>query len=848
MIAGILAKIFGTKNQRELNRIQPLVHKINLLEEKMQALSDLDLTAKTNEFRERISRGESIDSILPEAFALVRETSNRKLNMRHFDVQLIGGVVLHEGKISEMKTGEGKTLAATLPLYLNALSGKGAHLVTVNDYLARRDSEWMRPIYNHLGLEVGVIQNEMSDEDRKKAYNADITYGTNNEFGFDYLRDNMKFNLADYAQRDLHYAIVDEVDSILIDEARTPLIISGSSEKGADLYAAANYAVLKLKRDTDFEIDEKAKSVHLTEDGNDKVEKVLGIHNLYAPENIFILHHVTQALKANSLFKRDVDYVVKDGQVLIVDEFTGRILAGRRYSDGLHQALEAKENVKIERENQTLASITLQNYFRIYKKLAGMTGTAMTEAAEFYDIYKLAVISIPTHRQMIRRDEADAIYLDREDKFKAVIADIKSCHKLGQPVLVGTIAIETSEYLSYLLTQSGVPHNVLNAKNHAREADIVKEAGDRGKVTIATNMAGRGTDIKLGEGVNALGGLRIIGTERHESRRIDNQLRGRSGRQGDPGSSKFYISLEDDLIRIFAGEKLKQRMMRFGMEKGDCIEHPFISKRIEKAQEKVEKHNYDIRKNLLEYDDVLNQQRKVVYEYRRDILDESDSLQELIKEMILDVLYASIAIFCPRPNIAKESMDELFTSLENLTGISKGEFENLNFKNNNVDAVKTVLSEFLLYQYDQYRGAYPEDVVKDIEKWILLQTIDQQWRLHLQTLDKLKEGIHLRGYAQKNPLVEYKRESFNAFEKMMEQVKGDIVQHIFRLKKTDVEAVNVKEIEQERRRELADIESFHKGQGENPEAKVVRRQADKIGRNDPCPCGSGKKYKQCCSK
>jgi len=579
MIANILAKLFGTKNERELKRIQPLVEQVNTYEPVMDPLTDEQLANKTNEFRARISNGESLDSLLPEAFAVVRETSKRVLNMRHFDVQIIGGVVLHEGKIAEMRTGEGKTLVATLPLYLNALSGKGAHLVTVNDYLARRDAEWMGQIYNKLGLEVGIIQNSLSDEARKKAYAADITYGTNNEFGFDYLRDNMKFNLDDYVQRDLNFAIVDEVDSILIDEARTPLIISGASDRQFNLYEIANKAVLHLSAD-DYEVDEKERNVTLTESGVDKLEGILKVANLYAPENILLLHHVSQALRAHKLFKIDVDYVVREGEVLIVDEFTGRILPGRRYSDGLHQALEAKEGVKIERENQTLASITLQNYFRLYSKLAGMTGTAVTEAAEFYKIYKLAVVEIPTNRVVQRKDESDIIFLTRDDKFKAVIQDIKECHQRNQPVLVGTIAIETSEYLSHLLRAEGISHNVLNAKQHAREAEIVKEAGEPGRVTIATNMAGRGTDIKITDDVKAVGGLRIIGTERHESRRIDNQLRGRAGRQGDPGSSKFYISVEDDLMRIFGGDKLKKTMERIGMKPGESIEHPLISRSI----------------------------------------------------------------------------------------------------------------------------------------------------------------------------------------------------------------------------------------------------------------------------
>ncbi len=848
MITKILSKIFGTKNERELRQMQPIIHKINQLEESMINLSDLDLTAKTNKFKQRVANGESLESILPEAFASVREASRRKLNMRHFDVQLVGGIVLHEGKIAEMKTGEGKTLVATLPIYLNALSGKGAHLITVNDYLARRDLDWMRPIYNLLGLEVRVIQNEMNDTDRKKAYNCDITYGTNNEFGFDYLRDNMKFNLDDYVQRDLNYAIVDEVDSILIDEARTPLIISGTAEKGADLYLAANRAILPLQKDVDFEVDEKARSVHFTESGNDKIEKTLRVDNIYAPENILILHHATQALKANALFKRDVDYVVKENQVLIVDEFTGRILSGRRYSDGLHQALEAKEGVKIERESQTLASITLQNYFRLYKKLSGMTGTAATEATEFHNIYKLGVNIIPTHKKMIRDDQPDAIYLDKKDKFNAVVEDIKNCHEKGQPVLVGTIAIETSEYVSYLLNKAGVPHNVLNAKQHASEAEIVKEAGDAGKVTIATNMAGRGTDIKLGENVLESGGLKIIGTERHESRRIDNQLRGRSGRQGDPGASKFYLSLEDDLMRIFGGERLKKTMARIGMEKGECIEHRMISKRIETAQQKVEKHNYEIRKNLLEYDDVLNQQRKFIYDYRLEILEGSEHIQSLINEIIMEVISNLIYIFCPKDKCSPESTSELFDSIEKLTGLTKTTLDQLDINKENTNLLKKGIIEFLLYQYEQYRNQIPEDIIKEAEKWIFLQTIDQYWRLHLQALDRLKEGIHLRGYAQKNPIVEYKREAFTEFENMVRQIKGDIIQRIFRLKPENFTDSHIDEIKQERKKELSEIETTHKSASENREALTYKREAAKVGRNDPCSCGSGKKYKKCCGK
>ncbi|MCK4650669.1 preprotein translocase subunit SecA [Candidatus Babeliales bacterium] len=843
----ILAKIFGTKNERELKRMRPLVQKINFLEQDMIELSDAQLTEKTNIFRERVDHGESLNSILPEAFAVVREVAKRKLGERHYDVQLVGGVVLHEGKIAEMKTGEGKTLTSSLSLYLNALTGKGAHLITVNDYLARRDAEWMSPIYNHLGLEVGVIQNQMNDESRKKAYNADITYGTNNEFGFDYLRDNMKFNLEEYVQRDLHYSIVDEVDSILIDEARTPLIISGPSEKGSDLYIRANKVVLPLKKDLDYEVDEKARSVHLNESGMDKLENSMSVGNLYAPENILILHHLQQALKAKTLFTKDVDYVVKDDQVLIVDEFTGRILPGRRYSDGLHQALEAKEGAKIERENQTLATITLQNYFRMYKKLAGMTGTAETEAVEFHNIYKLGVIVVPTNKPMIRKDESDIIFLTKEDKFKSVIDDLKNCYKKGQPVLVGTIAIETSEHLSYLLNKENIPHNVLNAKQHIREAEIVKEAGEQSKITIATNMAGRGTDIKLGGGVIECGGLRIVGTERHESRRIDNQLRGRSGRQGDPGSSKFYISLDDDLIRVFGGEKLKKTMIRIGMKPGESIEHKMISRSIEKAQEKVEKHNYEIRKHLLEYDDVLNQQRTVVYDYRRSILEGEEQLKGLIQNMITDIVHNLFTIYCSKAQCDVESENSIFNSLEKLTNISVSEFRNASLNPGRSEVFENKIIEFLNYMYEKYRTLFPQEMLKEAEKWMLLETVDKAWKNHLQNIDHLKEGIGLRGYGQKNPLIEYKKEAFSLFQDMMYQIKWDIINSIFKMKPDSFSVASIHEIEQEREKELASLQMGGDESGAK-EHKTVKREGKKIGRNDPCPCGSGKKYKKCCGK
>ncbi|MBU1007801.1 preprotein translocase subunit SecA [Candidatus Dependentiae bacterium] len=845
LVTKVLSKIFGTKNERELKKMRPIVHKINQLEEEMLALGELDLTAKTNHFRERLSRGESLDSILPEAFAVVRETARRKLGERHYDVQLIGGIVLHQGRIAEMRTGEGKTLTSTLPMYLNGLTGKGSHLVTVNDYLAKRDAEWMSPVYNHLGLEIGVIQNQMSDAERKKAYRADVTYGTNNEFGFDYLRDNMKFNREDYAQGELSFAIVDEVDSILIDEARTPLIISGPSEKGSDLYFTANRAVLPLKKDEDYEIDEKSRSVQLTEMGHDRVEHNMGVGNLYAPENILALHHVTQALKAQTLFKRDVDYVVSEGEVLIVDEFTGRILPGRRYSDGLHQALEAKEGARIERENQTLATITLQNYFRLYKKLSGMTGTAETEAFEFHKIYGLDVVVIPTHKPIIRDDQSDAIFLSRDDKFKAVVEDIKDCYDRGQPVLVGTIAVETSEYVSYLLNQAGIPHNVLNAKQHDREADIVKEAGEKGKITIATNMAGRGTDIKLGKGVRELGGLKIIGTERHESRRIDNQLRGRAGRQGDPGASKFFLSLDDDLMRIFGGERLKKTMTRIGMKPGESIEHKMVSRRIEGAQEKVERHNFDIRKHLLEYDDVLNQQRTVVYRYRHDVLNGEEQIQEVIKEMLSDGLSRLFSIYCPKAKCAPEYVVELYKILEKMTGVKQEAFIEANFDQSSSTNLEKAIYDYLVYYYDQYRSN-TQEIVREAEKWVLLETIDRAWRIHLQNIDQIKEGIGLRGYGQKNPLVEYKKESFSTFESMMSQIKWDVVQGVFRMKPDDLTVSHLHQIESEHEKELDSLKIG--GDESGGDSRTVKRIEEKIGRNDPCSCGSGKKYKKCCGR
>ncbi len=856
MVTSFLARIFGTANIRQLKKIQPIVNQINALEPRISALTDQELTAKTGEFKEQLAHGKTLDDILPEAFAVVRETSKRKLGQRHYDVQLVGGIVLHQGKIAEMKTGEGKTLTATLPLYLNALSGKGAHLITVNDYLARRDAEWMSPVYTHLGLTVGVIQNSMHDHERKKAYACDIVYGTNNEFGFDYLRDNMKFKLEDYVQRDLNYAIVDEVDSILIDEARTPLIISGPSDESSKLYQEADRIIRTLTKTTDYEIDEKERTVQLTESGIDKVEAAWGIKNLFALENMKLLHHVNQALKAHAIFKIDVDYVVKDDEVLIVDDFTGRILPGRRYSDGLHQALEAKERVTVERESQTLASITLQNYFRLYKKLAGMTGTASTEAEEFHKIYRLDVVSIPTNRAMIREDKSDLIFLTKNAKYKAIVEDIKERYKKGQPVLIGTIAVETSELLSNILRVNGIKHEVLNAKQHAREADIVAHAGESGHITIATNMAGRGTDIKLiPESVRA-GGLYILGTERHESRRIDNQLRGRSGRQGDPGESRFYISLEDELIRIFAGDQLKGRMQMFGMKEDEVIESGMVSRQIEQAQEKVEKRNFEIRKHLLEYDDVLNQQRIVVYSYRRSVLEGHEAIFELAQDFIADSVADLIAVHTYKKSLTSEVIEAIYSSLAHLTGIKPEEFYAQNFITKNSETLTTDIVNYLTNRYNSYtqlQAKNEEDnrikMMQDAQKWLMLETIDQAWKQHMLNLDHLKEGIGLRGWGQKNPLIEYKREAFAMFEDMMRSIRAEIVHHMFHV---NLERFDKHALENKRKHELEHLHMAAPTVTTDDDTPVKKQQQaqqeNKVGRNNDCSCGSGKKYKKCCGK
>ncbi|MBI4745104.1 MAG: preprotein translocase subunit SecA [Deltaproteobacteria bacterium] len=877
MIVPLLKKIFGTKNERELKRIQPIVQKINDLDSSVNILSDSELQGKTIEFKERLSAGEPIDSILPEAFAVVREASFRVLKMRHFDVQLIGGIVLHEGNISEMRTGEGKTLVATLPAYLNALKGEGVHVVTVNDYLARRDSEWMGRLYSFLGLSVGCILHHLTDAERKVAYNSDITYGTNNEFGFDYLRDNMKFSLDDYVQRRLHYAIVDEVDSILVDEARTPLIISGSAEDSTDKYYSIDKVIPRLKKDSDYTIDEKARSVVLTEEGVERVEKALGVDNLYDPHNIETLHHVNQGLKAHALFKVDVDYVVKDGEVLIVDEFTGRLMPGRRYSDGLHQALEAKEGVKIENENQTLASITFQNYFRMYEKLAGMTGTAETEAAEFHKIYKLDVMVIPPNRPMVRKDFSDIIYKTEKEKFRAVVNEIKTLHEKGQPVLVGTISIENSEIISSLLKREGVRHHVLNAKHHEREAEIVAQAGRLGAVTIATNMAGRGTDIVLGgnpefmavakagkdadteeykkalaefdeacstERVQVVdaGGLHILGTERHESRRIDNQLRGRAGRQGDPGSSRFYMALEDDLLRIFGSERISGIMDRLGMEEDEPIEHALVTRAIETAQKRVEAHNFDIRKHVLEYDDVMNQQRKVIYEQRKKVLS-GEALKEDILDMIEELVDAIVDIHTEEKGYSEEwdwegLRDSLFKQFSIHYDPSGGSREGLTRETVREDILNAALNAYKKKE-DELGG----EIMRRMEKFLMLQSIDGHWKDHLLSMDHLKEGIGLRGYAQKDPLIEYKREGYDMFMDMVFRVKEDVVEKLFRVQLAREE--EAPEIVEMRR-----PQKFIMSRGDAQEARptTVHNEGEKVGRNDPCPCGSGKKYKKCHGK
>ena len=883
MIGSLIKKIVGSKNERELKRIQPLVERVNQVEPEISPLSDDQLRGKTAELKERVGRGEPIEEILPEAFAVVRETAKRTLGERHYDVQLIGGIVLHEGKIAEMATGEGKTLVSTLPAYLNALEGKGVHIVTVNDYLAKRDSEWMGVIYRFLGLSVGVILHELNDRERQEAYGCDITYGTNNEFGFDYLRDNMKFRLEDYVQRDLNYAIVDEVDSILVDEARTPLIISGPAEESTDKYYKINRIIPSLKQGTDYQLEEKSHTAFLTEEGVAHVEKLIHVENLYDPRNIETLHHVNQGLRAHTLFKRDVDYVVKEGEVIIVDEFTGRLMPGRRWSDGLHQAVEAKENVRIENENQTLATVTFQNYFRMYKKLSGMAGTADTEAAEFRKIYKLDVLVVPTNMPLIRTNYADVIYKTEDEKFRAVVREIKELYQSGHPVLVGTISIEKSERLSQLLKKQGVPHNVLNAKHHEREAEIIAQAGRVAAITISTNMAGRGTDILLGgnskflaktlvkdevteetmkkasekasatvkqekEKVIQVGGLHVLGTERHESRRIDNQLRGRSGRQGDPGSSRFYLSLEDDLLRIFGSERISKIMDRLGIEEDQPIEHRLVSRAIENAQKKVEAHNFEIRKHLLEYDDVMNKQREVIYSQRREVLG-SEDLKETVMEMIEE----------EGENLVDFYTDEKQYSEEwDLKGLQDAFFQQFSFKwspppmeENGIrrDQLKETIIEKAKEIYQKKEEEFGAPTLRYLERVIMLQSIDFHWKDHLLAIDQLKEGIGLRGYGQRDPLIEYQKEAYQMFLEMLDRIKKDTVEKLFAVQVAKEEQA-VKEVKMERKQTfiMSRGEAAQGGGGKTESGKgvTIRREGKKVGRNDPCPCGSGKKYKRCC--
>ncbi len=848
MIGKILTKVFGSSNDRYLKQLNPLVRQINEQEKDIQILDDAALAAKTVSFKERIAQGEPLDDLLPEAFAVVREAAKRVLGERHYDVQLVGGIVLHQGKIAEMKTGEGKTLTSTLPVYLNGLTGKGVHVVTVNDYLAARDSEWMGQVYTFLGMRFGKIIHGLNDTERREAYGADITYGTNNEFGFDYLRDNMKFELADFCQRGFNFAIVDEVDSILIDEARTPLIISGPSDMSTDLYNNVNRIMSKFNKDEHYTVDEKARQVSLTEEGVSLGEKLLEVENLYDPTSIEKLHHLNQALKAHILFKNDVDYIVRDNQVIIVDEFTGRTMEGRRYSDGLHQALEAKEKVKIEQENQTLASITFQNYFRMYDKLAGMTGTADTEAPEFKKIYNLDVVVMPTNQPMVRDDYADVIYKNEAAKYRAVVKEISELHKVGRPVLVGTISIDVSEKISNMLKKEKIEHEVLNAKHHEREAEIIAGAGQLGKVTIATNMAGRGTDIKLGAGVVEVGGLHILGTSRHESRRIDNQLRGRSGRQGDPGSSRFFLSLEDDLLRIFGSGRITGIMEKLGMEEDEPIEHNMISRAIENAQRKVEGHNFEIRKHLLEYDDVMNKQRELIYQQRRDVLDKPD-VSEVVQDMIEDLVdIVTGEFYQDRIDSAewdwpafKARMGELF---HHVPEWPEEELEGLKF-----DTFTEKTLDFIKQAYKEQDEINGPETQRQLEKLILLQIVDSHWKDHLLSMDYLKEGIGLRGYGQKNPLNEYKREGFEMFGVMVETVKTQVVSSLMRVRVVSEDDVERLEEERRRRHEQEQIRLNRAGAAEDTlAAQPVRRDGEKIGRNAICPCGSGKKYKKCCGK
>ncbi|MBL7665688.1 MAG: preprotein translocase subunit SecA [Bacteriovoracaceae bacterium] len=848
MLNQIIRKVFGTKQDRDLKALKPIVDAVNALEPKMKAMSDEQLKGQTAKLRKDLESGKSLDDILPEAFATVREASTRVLKMRHFDVQIMGATVLHQGKISEMKTGEGKTLTATLALYLNALPGTGCHLVTVNDYLAARDAHEMGVLYNWLGLSVGCILSDMRDDERQNAYNSDITYGTNNEFAFDYLRDNMKFDLKHYVQREHNFCIVDEVDSILIDEARTPLLISGPSEGDTSLYGKVNRILPTLVKDTHYTVDEKSRSSVLTDEGVNKVQQFLNIENLFEVKNIDMLHAVNQALKAHTLFAKDVDYVVKEGRVIIVDEFTGRLKDGSRWSDGLHQAVEAKEGVAVKSENQTLASITFQNYFRLYNKLSGMTGTADTEAEEFAKIYNLDVVVIPTNVPMKRDDQADVVYASKNAKYVAVADLIEKLHKKGQPVLVGTISIDSSEIISQYLRAKKIPHEVLNAKQHEREAHIITNAGTKGAVTIATNMAGRGTDIKLTSETKQLDGLLILGTERHEARRIDNQLRGRSGRQGDPGVSKFFLSLEDDLMRIFGSDRIRGIMTRLGMNDNEPIEHNMISNAIAKAQKRVEGHNFEIRKHLLDFDNVMNEQRKVIYKIRRDILNDEGNRQ-FLEEMLEDVVFYLESQYRPAsraPQVHEWPWEDMKNGFKNVfkthIEVTQSECEK-KFQGNVVDYFKTTALEILNKKFSQYDETQVALTVKEI----LLSTFDSHWKDHLLAMDHLKEGINLRAYGQKDPLVEYKREAFTLYEDMKLRIKQAVIETIFEVKLYTADEIAEIKKQQEAMLEaqLAAHRKARELEEKGASAKTVQRTDSKVGRNDPCPCGSGKKFKHC---
>ena len=838
---GFIKRFLGDNNDKEIKRMRGIVDVINGHEKALESLSDDALAGHTGKFKERLANGESLDDMLPEAFAVVREASRRVLGMRHFDVQMIGGICLHEGKIAEMRTGEGKTLVATLPVYLNALEDKGVHMVTVNDYLARRDSEWMGRVYRFLGLSVGLIAHDMDFPERKLAYASDVTFGTNNEFGFDYLRDNMVIHPQQMVQRDLHYAIVDEVDSILVDEARTPLIISGPGQKSTDMYAVMARAVAQLKEGEDYKLDEKQKTVAPSDEAVLKVERIVGIKNLYAPENLELSHCFTAALRAKALMKRDRDYVVRDDEIIIVDEFTGRLMVGRRYSDGLHQAIEAKEGVKIQRESQTLASITFQNYFRMYDKLGGMTGTAKTEEDEFLKIYKLPVVVVPTNRPVQRVDEPDAIYKTKRAKYRAVGQAVEEIHKTGQPILIGTTSITQSEELSAILKKHGVEHNVLNAKYHEKEAEIIKDAGQRGAVTIATNMAGRGTDIQLGDGVQELGGLYILGTERHESRRIDNQLRGRAGRQGDPGRSKFYLSLEDDLLRLFASDNIASIMDRLGMDENDPIEHKLITRSIERAQKKVEARNFDIRKHVLEYDDVMNQQREVIYAERRKIL-RGEDLKENIFFMLDKIIESEMDQYANAKLYPEEwTLDGLIEDAEKIYA-PEGKLKKEELEAMSRDELEETLRKTAHEAYAAREQLFGEENMRELEKVVMLRVVDNHWMEHLDRMDMLREGINLRAYGQRNPLVEYKIEALDMFEAMEAAIQTDIAKLMYR----------VSIVTQEQQQLQDRLQTARASHGEESSAaetkKKPQRNKSDIGRNDPCPCGSGKKYKNCCGR